>query len=365
VNLDEVYGLGKVVAEPKAYPWSSIKVTSAHPKGAEKAIHKVVNKALASVGSIIQAGASYLGIVPQQICPAFEPHSLTPNAKEQAYIANVGGSLMDAQFPTSGEGGVGMGDAAQAAIIQTAQQQAIKTTAQVAAKTAATSLGATVPVAGVAVAAAGVLTDPKGSFATSGATIGTTATVASTSLIAAGSIAACLPVIGWAVAAGLCIKAAFDFSKGKKAAKKEKQRWKKLAKAMKSVAKILQKEAQGLVNNLVSRGVPIGKPSPAVGAALHKHYAMQLSNYTGRTKFSRMEQLGFLLQAARDIRILNGVIATHPAGIDPGLIQQLVAETVKTQGTLVSAATKTAFVETTEPAELKAYEGGTADDIQE
>ena len=205
-NLDEVYGLGKLVAEPKPYPWASISVTSAHPKGAEKAIHKMVNTALKNVGSLIQAGASYLGVSPQQICPALEPNSLRPNAKEQAYIAKVGGSLMDAQFPTSGATGtvagmsgvgMGMGDAAQTAIVKAAQQEAVKATAQVAAKTAATSLGATVPVAGVAVAAAGVLTDPKGAFATSGATIATTAGVASTSLIAAGSIAACLPVIAY------------------------------------------------------------------------------------------------------------------------------------------------------------------------
>jgi len=47
------------------------------------------------------------------------------------------------------------------------------------------------------------------------------------------------------------------------------------------------------------------------------------------------------------------------------LIQRLVAATVQKQGALVSASSKQMLAETTDPAELKAYEGGTAADIQE
>lgn len=285
------FGMGGMeTATP--YPWGQYYHSSAAPEGGDEAVAQVVKEGIRVVAPFIEAGAKFLGVSPLQICHTFKPGDLKLGVEEREYVARIGGTPLSARseavaavsgVPTVDSPDEGMGADTSATIQQAVKDAAIDEVKKQAIDTAVSATGASAPVVGAAVVAAEILSDPKAAFDSRDASINTMASVASA------VSAATVPVVGWVIAAGMAVKAVFDYRNAKKEAEREKDRWDNLIKSIKSVSAIVQRDTVKLANDLIVRGVPIasdaaGKkkgspPLTGTAAALMAHYRTQQINY--------------------------------------------------------------------------------------
>lgn len=271
------------------YPWAKYYHDEAAPEGGDKIVRDVVKQGFEQLAPLIEAGAKALGITVEQISPTLLPNETAPGISERAYISQVGGRRLQALnlagYRRSGMAGLGAAAPGSSQMaLKAGQQAAIETVKNTAIQSGLKAVGASAPVAGMAVAAANVLANPKAAFASKAASVNTTAAMAS-----AGAVALGAPVVGWAVGAGMAVKGIVDLVKGTKAMKEaqaEMGRAEDLSKSIKSVADVAVGEAQLLANELVARGIPVEASGSA--SRLMTHYTEQLKAYKAKAELDAL-----------------------------------------------------------------------------
>ncbi len=284
-----------------SYPWGGYYHSGAAPEGGDETVNKIVKQGLAAIAPILEAAAGAFGATVERVSPYYSPGDPAPGDSELKYGGPLQPSLAEAspavavirgtvprkvklakpQAAAKGNpaGTAGLGAGVSIDTKQLAKDAAIDAVKTGAATTAATALGYA-PAARLGVQAANIILDPKGAFANRAASLNTAIGVVSAGLCAAGAVSTTLPVIGWAIGAGMAIKSFVDMRKAGEAAEREEERWESLIKSVKSASDLLVKDAQALANNLVARGVVLGKTGD--GTRLWNHYAAQARAYQAK-----------------------------------------------------------------------------------
>lgn len=280
-----------------SYPWGGYYHSGAAPEGGDETVKKIVKQGLAAIAPILEAAAGAFGATVERVSPYYSPGDPAPGDSELKYGGALHPSLAEAspavaairgtvprkvslaKQKTAAKGTAGLGADAGIDVKKLTKDAAVDAVKTGAATTAATALGYA-PAAGLGVQAANIILNPKGAFANRDSSLNTLAGATSAGLVAAGTVSAALPVIGWAVGAGMAIKSFVDMMKGSEAAEREEERWEHLIKSIKSASDLLVKDAQSLANNLVARGVVLGKTGD--GTRLWNHYAAQARAYQAK-----------------------------------------------------------------------------------